>query len=164
MRLPPGSNTPITVTAYDCTTSPLYITDFWIDANDTVYVNTVKAGTNTTIVDKWAPGSVSGQPIINSTGTTGSGSDPIIMDVRGNIFLFDNSGKGVVEFRRVSSIDSAFTPTDTGAYLCCCDGYSGVSGIHRYDRHQFAHGRDAIDPNQCERHGSAGVHADHLHG
>jgi hypothetical protein len=127
MRLPPGSNTPVAVTAYNCTTDPLlYIPDFWIDANDTLYVNTVKAGTNTTIVDKWAPGSASGQPIINSTGTTGSGSDPIIMDVKGNIFLFDNSGKGVVEFRRFSSIDSAFTPTDTGAY------YAVVTDIQGY--------------------------------
>jgi gliding motility-associated-like protein len=126
MRLSPGSNTPVAVTAYDCTTNPLDIADFWIDANDTVYVNTVKPGTNTTIVDKWGPGSAAGQPIINSTGTTGSGFDPIIMDVKGNIFLFDYSGKGVVEFRRSSSIDSAFTPTDTGAY------YAIVTDIQGY--------------------------------
>jgi gliding motility-associated-like protein len=126
MRLPPGSNTPVAVTAYDCSTNPPDIADFWIDANDTVYVNTVKPGTNTTIVYKWQPGSASGQPIINSTGTTGSGSDPIIMDVKGNIFLFDNTGKGLNEFRRLSSIDSAFAPTDTGTY------YAIVTDIQGY--------------------------------
>jgi gliding motility-associated-like protein len=116
------------VTTYDCQSNTLEdIADFWMDANDTMYVNTATAGTNTTIVDKWAPGATSGQPIINTTASVSrSGYNPIIMDVRGNIFMLDYTGSGVVEFRRSSLIDSAFSPTDTGAY------YAVVTDIQGY--------------------------------
>lgn len=128
MRLSPGSNIPVAVTAFDCHTNALFnVTDFWMDANDTLYINTVIGGSGTAIVYKWAPGAATGQPIINSKAAVSqSGSMPIIMDVKGNIFLFDNSSSGVVEFRRLSSIDSAFTPTDTGAY------YAIVTDIQGY--------------------------------
>jgi gliding motility-associated-like protein len=128
-RLAPGSNTPVAVTAYDCRASPLkYLANFWIDADDTVYVPTIIAGTNVTIIDKWAPGATSGLSIITSTGTlSGSGYDPIIMDVKGNIFILDSKLKGVAEFRRTSSIDSVFSPTDTGAYYAIVTDIQGYS-------------------------------------
>jgi gliding motility-associated-like protein len=128
-RLAPGSNTPVAVTAYDCQASPLkYLANFWIDADDTVYVNTIIAGTNVTIIDKWAPGATTGLSIITSTGTlSGSGYDPIIMDVKGDIFMFDYTQTGVAEFRRSCSIDSAFNPTDTGAYYAIVTDIQGYS-------------------------------------
>jgi hypothetical protein len=126
-RLAPGSNTPVAVTTYDCHANPLFnVTDFWLDANDTLYVNTEINGTGTAIVYKWAPGASTGEPIINWKAVSPSGWMPITMDVRGNIFLFDNTGSGVVEFRRASAIDSAYTPTDTGAY------YAVVTDIQGY--------------------------------
>jgi gliding motility-associated-like protein len=125
-RLSPGSNTPVAVTAYDCKDNPLLqVTDFWIDANDTLYVNTIVSGSGTAIVDKWAPGAGTGQPIINSN--YGPLGQPVTMDVKGNIFMFDEFGTGVVEFRRSSSIDSAFSPTDTGAYYAVVTDIQGYS-------------------------------------
>ena len=127
MKLSPGSTTPVTVFAVSCASENIFADDFWMDANDTVYLSVVDFTHSTGLVQKWAPGASSGiqvasYPINNADGET----DPVTMDVRGNIWVAYSGSPDLYEYKRSSSIDSAFTPTDTGSY------YAVVTDIQGY--------------------------------
>jgi gliding motility-associated-like protein len=103
------------------------ISDFWLDANDTIYLAGCNRSENTSFVEKWAPGAATGQPLLSFPLPKGvTGFVPIDMDVRGNILLGYDMAPSLYECKRTTSIDSSFTPTDTGAY------YAVVTDIRGY--------------------------------
>jgi gliding motility-associated-like protein len=104
------------------------VSDFWIDANDTIYLTVFNASNNTGAVEKWSPGASTGQRLLNfSAPNDESGFIPIHMDVRGNIYIFYGQVPDLSEFKRSTSIDSAFTPTDTGAYYAVATDIQGYT-------------------------------------
>jgi len=127
MKLSPGSTTPATVFTVSCASENVFATDFWMDANDTVYLSVVDFTHSAGLVEKWAPGASSGTQIISYPITSTDGTiDPVTMDVRGNIWVAYSGSPNLYEYKRTSSIDSAFTPTDTGSY------YAVVTDIQGY--------------------------------
>jgi gliding motility-associated-like protein len=53
----------------------------------------------------------------------------ITMDPKGNIFVLNNGTGDFFEFKRHSSIDSAFTPTDTGVYYAIVTDMQGYAAM-----------------------------------
>jgi gliding motility-associated-like protein len=127
MKLSPGSTTPATVFSVSCASENIYCGDFWMDANDTVYLSVLDLTHNTGLVQKWAPGASSGTQVASyPMNNMDALIDPITMDVRGNIWVAYGGSPDLYEFKRATSIDSAFTPTDTGSY------YAVVTDIQGY--------------------------------
>ena len=127
MKLSPGSTSAVEVFSVSCTGDNLYAGDFWMDANDTVYLSLLNFTRNAGLVEKWAPGASSGQQIASySIGNALSTIAPVTMDVRGNIWVAFDGDQDLYEFKRTTAIDSTFTPTDTGSY------YAVVTDIQGY--------------------------------
>ncbi|GGA85760.1 T9SS type B sorting domain-containing protein [Puia dinghuensis] len=134
MELAPGAAAPTVAVPGKCTWDySRLISEFYLDGNDTIYLSGFNYYTNTAFVEKWAPGAAAGQQLFSfSLQKNTSGLIPITMDSHGNIFLgYNNSsvgtpGPNLYEYKRTTSIDSAFTPTDTGSY------YAVVTDIQGY--------------------------------
>jgi gliding motility-associated-like protein len=107
-------------------TDPL--TDFYPDAGDTLYVDGMDLRTNHLFVQKWAPGAGTGITIadfpVPANGLIGSS---MTMDIRGNLFLSAAGEYTIYELRRHSAIDSAYTPSDTGAYWAVVTDIQGYT-------------------------------------
>ena len=134
----PGSSGPVPVAANGCPGQYTdgAATDFFLDANDTVYLCGYDARLGSFYVDKWAPGATTGQTILGHAQSYPAGGDRITMtmDGKGNIFLGHVNSQSLLEFRRRSSIDSAYAPPDTGAYYAVVtdiQGYTSVSDTFR---------------------------------
>jgi gliding motility-associated-like protein len=132
MELPAGATTPVVVVQGNCTENyGRLISDFWMDANDTIYLSVYDQTGNSASIEKWAPGATTPQQLFNwPMQKDVVGEVPITMDCQGNIFVGYNSSPNPVpnlyEYKRTSSIDSAFTPADTGGY------YAVVTDIRGY--------------------------------
>ena len=134
MKLAPGAAATTVAVQGSCTRDDnRLISDFYLDGNDTIYLSGFNYNTNTAFVEKWSPGASAGQQLLSfSLQKNTIGNIPITMDRHGNIFLgYNNSsvnraGPNVYEYKRATSIDSAFTPTDTGSY------YAVVTDIQGY--------------------------------
>ena len=129
-EMKPGAAAPINAAGGNCGDPNHVVTGFWIDANDTIYEAGWNRTTGALFVDKWAPGasfatSLGSHPV-NFTG----GDIVITMDVKGNIFLAWDQSNSILEFKRHTSIDSAYAPSDTGVYYAVVTdirGYTTVS-------------------------------------
>jgi gliding motility-associated-like protein len=103
----------------------------WVDGKDTIYTANV-ANNNSSIV-KWAPGATSGVTILlghgdgNAPNQLGEAPGGMGMDAKGDIFVGDPFNYRVLEFKRTSSIDSAFTPTAPGKYWAVVTDMQGYS-------------------------------------
>ena len=98
----------------------------WMDGKDTAYICNFhyvqKAGT----IIKLAPGSAT--PIVLVGHDKGLVSpDGITMDRHGNLFVSDTYWNYVLEYKRHSVIDSAFTPTTTGKYYAVVTDLQGYT-------------------------------------
>jgi len=138
VKMVPGASGPVPVTTGGCIDN--YTTragtDFYIDAGDTVYLCGYDGHANSFYVDKWAPGAAAAQTILTHAQTYPPNGDRISMnmDVKGNIFLGFVNSNSLLEFRRRSTIDSAYTPPDTGSYYAVVtdiQGYTSVSDTFR---------------------------------
>ena len=97
----------------------------WMDGKDTAYVCNLYYAQKTGSILKLAPGSVT--PTVLVSHDKGSVSPQgITMDRHGDIFVSDAYWNYVLEYKRHSIIDSAFTPTVTGKY------YAVVTDIQGY--------------------------------
>jgi gliding motility-associated-like protein len=134
MELAPGATATTVAVQGNCTRDDnRLISDFYLGGNDTIYLSCFNYNTNTAFLEKWAPGASAGQQLFSFTLQKNTiGNIPITMDRHGNIFLgYNNSSNNsappnLYEYLRTSSIDSAFTPTDTGSY------YAVVTDIRGY--------------------------------
>jgi gliding motility-associated-like protein len=129
-KIPPGAPHPVNVVPNLCQTpiNSRILGSFWIDGGDTIYLNVEDGQNQMFYMEKWAPGATSGQQIISQPigKQNWAGDMPLTMDVRGDL-LTSNAGDSVLyEFKRTTTIDSAFTPTDTGSY------YAVVTDIRGY--------------------------------
>ncbi len=126
-KLPAGSTSAELVDSVSCSPDNQFATDFWLDAKDTAYLSVIDFTANNGYVLKWAPGATSGQKIASfPLARYGQNYLPMTMDVQGNIWLAYSGADNLYEFKRTTSIDSAFTPTDTGTY------YAVVTDIQGY--------------------------------
>ena len=129
-KITPGMSGPVTVVPNTCPPpiNSRILGSFWVDGGDTVY-QCIEDGQNEMgYVEKWAPGASSGQRIISFLFPSQSwgGQMPITMDTHGDILMADAGDSVLYEFKRTTSIDSVFTPTDTGTY------YAVVTDIRGY--------------------------------
>lgn len=128
MKLSPGSTSAVEVFSISCTGDNVYAGDFWMDANDTVYLSLMNFTRNTGLVEKWAPGASSGQQIASySLSNAYNTIAPVTMDVRGNIWVAYPTDPDLYEFKRTTAIDSAFTPADTGSYYAIVRDIQGYT-------------------------------------
>ena len=105
----------------------------FVDGSDTMYLGCLGQAPNWGGVLKVAPdGNI--QHFLGTHGS-GTGADqfwggagPVIMDKRGNIFVADNEGYRVQEFRcSVTLIDTVYAPTAPGAYWAVVTDLQGFS-------------------------------------
>ena len=129
-KLPPGASVPVTVVPGNCNAggNSRFPVTFWIDGGDTVYLSVVDGKDAIAFVEKWAPGATTAQRIISFPLVKGLGGLlPITMDVRGNFLLAYDGDSVVYKYERTTSIDSTFTPTDTGAYYAVVTDMRGYT-------------------------------------
>jgi gliding motility-associated-like protein len=129
MKLAPGAAAPEVAVPGNCMTDPgRTVSDFWMDGKDTIYLTGIN-NTGNNFIEKWAPGATTGQTLVSFPLSDNhlASTLPITMDIRGNIYVsYAPYFPNVNEYKRTTSIDSAFTPTDTGAY------YAVVTDIQGY--------------------------------
>ena len=132
-----GAFGPVAITENGCSgyNATRSVTDFWLDAHDTIYQCGYDKNADAVYVDKWAPGVSTGQTILSHLPVgLSTGRITMNMDIKGDIFLGFVNSNSILEFKRQSSIDSAYTPADTGAYYALVtdiQGYTSVSDTFR---------------------------------
>lgn len=126
LRWAPGASTGEVVASWDQSSTD--VTAMWMDGKDTIYVaGWVGAQADNLMMAKLVQGDKSLRDVhIFPTGPDGSDRPSITVDVHGNIYVTNGANPYYFEFPRTSTIDSAFTPTDTGAY------YAIVTNIQGY--------------------------------
>jgi gliding motility-associated-like protein len=105
------------------TDQPDLVDDFWADGDDTVYL--LSALTNRLV--KYAPGATTGTTLIR--GSTGGFSYPLCVarDNKGDFFIGSQEEHTVLKFKMTSTIDTTFTPTETGQYYAVVKDMLGYS-------------------------------------
>ncbi len=104
-------------------------TDFWMDGKDTMWMaGWDGVSIDNTVVVKFAPGDNAPREIHPfPPGLDGSGRASITEDPHGNIYVAIGTDNYYFEWPRTSSIDSAFTPADTGAYYAIVTNMQGYA-------------------------------------
>lgn len=101
-------------------------TGIWMDGKDTAYVCNFYFAQKAGSILKLAPGSV--KPTVLVSHDKGLVSpDGITMDGHGDLFVSDTYWNYVLEYKRHSVIDSAFTPTATGKYYAIVTDMQGYT-------------------------------------
>lgn len=105
----------------------------WADGKDTLYTGVNDYTNNNSRILKWAPGATAGVTILGGNGYGNAadqfnqGPGGMGMDAKGNIYIADNGNNRVLEFKRTSSIDSAFAPPAAGKYWAVVTDMQGYS-------------------------------------
>ena len=125
-KMAPGAAAAVTVVPGGC--GAPQGSDFWMDANDTIYLAGVDPSQTTLTIEKWAPGAIEGQVIAGNIpyGRQLGGRIPITVDSKGNFYLGCGSTNELFEFPLTSTINSTYTPTNTGVY------YAVVTDVQGY--------------------------------
>ena len=130
-KLAPGASqaTPVTSGACDGG-SGVDFSDFYLDGKDTLYqagMNLMNVMNKTVVLQKLAPGSTAPSTIATlPLNMFNAGFSSFTEDIKGNFYFSGLGENQLIELRRSSAIDSAFTPTDTGSY------YAVVTDIQGY--------------------------------
>lgn len=96
---------------YGNNTTQNYVGDFWVDADDTVYM----LYTFVNKLVRWAPGATEGVTVLNTNTALGANPQTISRDLRGNFYIFQGTGS-IVEYKLTTTIDTTLTPSQTGVY------------------------------------------------
>ncbi|HEV3324136.1 MAG TPA: gliding motility-associated C-terminal domain-containing protein [Puia sp.] len=130
-KLAPGASQATTVISGACDVgATIWVSDFFLDGKDTLYLAGMNVGAKTVVLQKLAPGSstpatIATLPLNMFTGDFST----FTMDIRGNFYLSDLADTKLFELRRTSAIDSAFKPTDTGSYYAVVTDIQGYSTV-----------------------------------
>ena len=128
-RFSPGDPNGVFVAGTNSSTSygPNYLSDFWVDADDTLYL--LQPLLNK--VGRWAPGATDGATYLNINTAMGVSTGSMSRDIRGNFYFSQGSGN-IVEYQLTTAIDTTLTPTQTGQYYAVATdvlGYTQTSDI-----------------------------------
>lgn len=124
----PGAGGPVEIGSWNAPQNQF--SDMWMDGKDTAYLTDWKDASNIKVF-KWGLGSSVPQEI-GSFGTGINGASPPALTVtpNGDIYVVEGEDSSFFRFPRFSSIDSAYTPTDTGRYYAVVtdmDGYAATT-------------------------------------
>jgi gliding motility-associated-like protein len=120
-----GSGGPVRIGSWNAPQN--LFSDMWMDGKDTAYLADWKDPSNIKVF-KWGLGSSVPQEI-GSFGTGIGGATPPALTVtpNGDIYVVEGEDSSFYRFPRFSSIDSAFTPTDTGSYYAVVTDMNGYA-------------------------------------
>ena len=122
MKWTPGATTGTVIAAWNSLAAD---GEKWLGGDDSVLVLHGDADPQ---VDEVAPGISPPEVLGNMPNSSGVSNTPaIIMDPKGNIFAMTNDGPTNYEMKRHSSIDTVFTPQDTGVYYAIATDMQGFS-------------------------------------
>jgi gliding motility-associated-like protein len=96
---------------------------FWMDGQDTIYISDYQASTSGRVF-KVGPGSSTPLPVAGGDSLLIDPSS-LTMDIHGNLFVGNPASYHVLEYKRTSRIDSAFTPTVAGKYYAVVTDMQG---------------------------------------
>ena len=88
------------------------VSDFWVDADDTVYL--LYPYLNRLV--RWAPGVTTGSTVLDLNTALGSFPNTMSRDIHGNFYLSLGSNNNIVEYKLTTDIDTSLTPTLPGVY------------------------------------------------
>jgi len=121
----PGPGGPVQIGSWNAPQNQF--SDMWMDGKDTAYL-TDWTDPSYIKVFKWGLGSSVPQEI-GSFGTGINGASPPALTVtpNGDIYVVEGEDSSFYRFPRYSSIDSAYTPTDTGSYYAVVTDMNGYA-------------------------------------
>lgn len=128
-RWSPSGGPPVLVTPTNCQDDAgTQVTDFWLDAGDTLYTVGFTNQNKTVFIKKQSPVGHTAETLATYPLNQAMYTNPrLAVDVKGNFFVTNLSASGVLEWQRSSQIDSAYTPTDTGMYYAVTTDIQGYS-------------------------------------